>query len=88
MPPTSRRVISNSTTPTYSADPAPNRFNEQIAPGPRRCGYAGVMLAAEIWHWWIGIVLTVVGALAVLQVVVGYLRKVVAPQHPKRRQRS
>ena len=46
------------------------------------------MLAAEIWHWWIGLILTAVGGLAVLQVVVGYLRKVVAPQHPKRRQRS
>jgi len=38
------------------------------------------MLAAEIWHWWIGLVLAVVGAGAILQVVVGYLRKVVAPQ--------
>ena len=46
------------------------------------------MFAAEIWHWWLGLILTVLGALAVLQVVVGYLRKVVAPQHPKRRQRS
>ena len=46
------------------------------------------MLAAEIWHWWIGLILTVAAGLAVLQVVVGYLRKVVAPQYPKRRRRS
>lgn len=46
------------------------------------------MLAAEIWHWWIGVILTVAGAGALLQVVVGYLRKVVSPQHPKRRPRS
>jgi hypothetical protein len=46
------------------------------------------MLAAEIWHWWIGLILTVVGGLSIIQVVVGYLRKVVAPQHPPRRHRS
>ncbi len=46
------------------------------------------MLAAEIWHWWIGVILAVLGVLAVVQVIVGYLRKVVAPQYPKRRQRS
>ena len=31
---------------------------------------------------------TIAGVLAVLQVVVGYVRKVVAPQYPKRRRRS
>lgn len=46
------------------------------------------MFAAEIWHWWIGLILTIAGVLAVLQVVVGYVRKVVAPQYPKRRRRS
>jgi hypothetical protein len=46
------------------------------------------MLAAEVWHWWIGLILTFAAVGAVLQVIVGYLRKVVAPQHPKRRQRS
>ena len=45
----------------------------------------GVMFAAEIWHWWLGIILTVAGAGAVLNVVVGYLKKVVAPQYPKRK---
>jgi hypothetical protein len=43
------------------------------------------MFAAEIWHWWLGIILTVLGAGAVLNVVVGYLKKVVAPQYPKRK---
>lgn len=46
------------------------------------------MFAAEIWHWWIGLILAIAGVLAVLQVVVGYVRKVVAPQYPKRRRRS
>ena len=55
-------------------------------PGPS--GYAVNMLAAEIWHWWLGLILTGAAVLAILQVVVGYLRKVVAPQYPKRRQRS
>jgi hypothetical protein len=46
------------------------------------------MLAAEIWHWWLGLILVGAGALALVQVVVGYLRKVLQPQYPKRRQRS
>ena len=40
------------------------------------------MLAANIWHWWIGLVLVLVAVIAAVGLVAGYLRKVVAPQHP------
>ncbi len=46
------------------------------------------MLAAEIWHWWIGVVLTGVAILAVLGLIVGYLKNVTAKQYPNRRQRG
>ena len=46
------------------------------------------MLAAEIWHWWIGVVLVIVSVLAVLGLLVGYLKSVTAKQYPNRRQRQ
>jgi hypothetical protein len=48
---------------------------------------AGMLLAAEVWHYWTGVAIAVVTILTVLAVVVGYLVKVVAPQYPKRGQR-
>jgi hypothetical protein len=45
------------------------------------------MLAAEIWHWWIGVVLVAVGILSVLGLGVQYLKNVTAKQYPNRRQR-
>jgi hypothetical protein len=47
----------------------------------------GPMLAAEIWHWWIGVILVFVGILAAISLVVGYLKNVTAKQYPNRRQR-
>lgn len=44
------------------------------------------MLAANVWHWWIGIVLTLVAILAVVALVGGYLQSVTAQRHPNRRQ--
>ena len=46
------------------------------------------MLAANIWHWWIGVVLTVVAVGTVLMLVVGYLKQVTAQRYPNRRQRE
>jgi len=46
------------------------------------------MLAAEIWHWWLGLLLTLGAVAAVIGVFVGYLHKVVRPQYPNRHQRS
>lgn len=34
------------------------------------------MLAANIWHWWIGVVLAAAGVAAVIGVVAGYLKTV------------
>lgn len=45
------------------------------------------MLAAYVWHWWLGAGLTVLAVLAVLGLVAGYLKKVTAPQYPNRQQR-
>ena len=46
------------------------------------------MLAANIWHWWIAVVLTVVAVGSVLMLVVGYLKQVTAQRYPNRRQRE
>lgn len=46
------------------------------------------MLAAEIWYWWIGVILTAVGVLTVLGLVVGYLKNVTALRYPSRKQQQ
>jgi hypothetical protein len=48
------------------------------------------MLAANIWHWWIGVALTAVGVLAVAGLAVQYLKSITAPKYPpeSRRQRA
>ena len=46
------------------------------------------MLAAEIWHWWIGVVLTAVGVLSVLGLAAQYLKQVSAQRYPGRRHRD
>jgi hypothetical protein len=43
------------------------------------------MLAAEIWYWWIGVVLTVVGVLSVLGLIAGYLKNVSSQRYPGKR---
>lgn len=45
------------------------------------------MLAANIWHWWIGVILTIVSLLAVAGVVGGYMKSVVSQQYPGKRNR-
>jgi hypothetical protein len=46
------------------------------------------MLAAEIWHWWIGVVLVGVGILTTVGLIGQYLKQVTAKQYPSRRQRQ
>ena len=46
------------------------------------------MLAAEIWHWWIGVVLVAVSVIAVLGLLFSYLKNITAKQYPSRRQRQ
>jgi len=45
------------------------------------------MLAAHIWHWWIGVVLAFAGVGATLSLVIGYLKSVTALKHPLGRRR-
>ena len=45
-------------------------------------------MIAVVWHFWLGLVLLVVGGLAVVQLVVGYVAKVSAMKYPNRRQRN
>jgi formate-dependent nitrite reductase membrane component NrfD len=40
------------------------------------------MLAAEVWHWWIGVVLTVVAVGAGVALVGGYLKTVESQRYP------
>lgn len=42
------------------------------------------ILAAEVWHYWIGVSLAAGAVLAVVAAVVGYLAKVQAPKYPRR----
>jgi membrane protein implicated in regulation of membrane protease activity len=45
------------------------------------------MLAAYIWHWWIGVLLTLVCVVAVVALVGAYLKSVTSQQYPGRRNR-
>lgn len=53
----------------------------------RARSYADAMFAANIWHWWIGVLLTLVSVLLVVGLVGGYLKSVTAQQYPSKRQR-
>jgi hypothetical protein len=44
-------------------------------------------MLAVIFHWWLGLILAIVGGHAQLGVVAGYIKKVVAPQYPSGRSR-
>jgi hypothetical protein len=48
---------------------------------------AAMLLAAEVWHYWVGVAVAAATILTVLALVVGYFVKVVGPQYPKRSQR-
>lgn len=43
-----------------------------------------MVLAATVWHYWIGVVLALVLIPLVIGTVVGYFRKVVQPRYPRR----
>lgn len=45
------------------------------------------MLAANIWHWWIGVVLTFVCVLALVGLIGGYLKIITSQQYPGKRHR-
>ncbi len=45
------------------------------------------MLLAVIWHWWIGLLLTLASVLFVVAVIGGYLKQVSAQRYPGKRAR-
>ena len=46
------------------------------------------LLAAKVWHYWIGVVLSLGCVLVVVGLIVGYLANVTRPQYPRRGQRQ
>lgn len=48
--------------------------------------YASGMLAANVWHWWIGVVLSFVGVATVVAMGAGYVKQVSATRFPGKRQ--
>ncbi len=44
-------------------------------------------MLAIIFHWWLGLILAVVSGLAIVAVIGGYIKKVIAPQYPSGRAR-
>ncbi|CAN5769751.1 hypothetical protein BH24ACT3_BH24ACT3_00960 [soil metagenome] len=44
------------------------------------------VLAAVVWHYWIAVPLVAGAVLLVVMTAVGFLKKVVAPRYPTRRQ--
>jgi hypothetical protein len=40
------------------------------------------MLAAQIWHWWIGLIMLIAGVGLTLQLVVGYMKQVTSQKYP------
>ncbi len=43
-----------------------------------------LLLAAKVWHYWVGIAILLPALVAVLATLVGYLVKVTAQKYPKR----
>jgi len=44
-------------------------------------------MLAVIFHFWLGLLLAVVAGVAIVAVIAGYIKKVVAPQYPSGRAR-
>lgn len=44
------------------------------------------MLAAEIWYWWIGVVLLIVSIAAGVGLVAGYIKSVSSQNYPDSKQ--
>ncbi len=46
------------------------------------------MIAAVVWHWWLGAGLLIAGIGALIGLVAGYLKSVTALKYPNRRQQQ
>lgn len=40
------------------------------------------MLAAYIWHWWIGLIMLLAGVLAAVSLIGGYIKQVSSQRYP------
>jgi hypothetical protein len=40
------------------------------------------MLAAYIWHWWIGLIMLLAGGLAAVTLIAGYVKQVSSQRYP------
>jgi hypothetical protein len=47
----------------------------------------GMLLAAEVWHYWLGWAIAIGAVLTLVALLIGYLVKVQGPQYPRRNQR-
>lgn len=56
----------------------PGRTCRAVPPGR----YADGMLAAQIWHWWIGLAMLIAGVGATLGLLGGYLKQVSSQRYP------
>lgn len=45
-------------------------------------------MIAVVWHFWLGLVLLVLGGLAVVNLIIGYVAKVTLTKYPNRKQRK
>jgi hypothetical protein len=45
-------------------------------------------MIAVVWHYWLGLILLLVGVLSLIGLAVGYVAKVTAMKYPNRRQRA
>jgi nitrate/TMAO reductase-like tetraheme cytochrome c subunit len=43
------------------------------------------LVAANIWFWWVAVIMLIVGVLTVVGLVVGYLKNVTALKYPSRK---
>lgn len=41
-----------------------------------------IMLAAYIWHWWIGLIMLLAGIGAAVSLIAGYLKQVSSQRYP------
>jgi uncharacterized membrane protein YdfJ with MMPL/SSD domain len=54
----------------------------EVARGGVLATIGPMVLAAQVWHFWLGVVLVISAILVVVALAVGYLVKVVRPQFP------
>ena len=63
------------------AEPAEDT-NAESAQRSVRC--LSMLLAAQVWHYWLGWAMALGAVLTLVALIVGYLVKVQGPQYPKR----